>query len=229
MYVFKVVPFLNPDGVYNGHYRSDTFGSNLNRLYLNPSLEREPTIYAVRKLIRLLPNNSDHHKQHLTNLPSFRYYNFGEDIPENFQPFIGLTSAENSSTSTHSNRGPTVLQRTKCCPIPAPKKKAQAEMKSESSDSDPLSSNYNTSCPSQPDSDLDLPSKLLICESLEGNHDESDDRSAMRVFHDSLIPEIKPVVVMGELAGSDTFNKKVGTVFDAYSFFFNSDFLLHPG
>lgn len=52
MYVFKIVPFLNPDGVYNGLYRSDTLGHNLNRVYLNPRLDTQPTIYAVRKLIR---------------------------------------------------------------------------------------------------------------------------------------------------------------------------------
>lgn len=52
MYVFKVVPFLNPDGVYNGCYRSDTLGHNLNRVYLNPRLDTQPSIYAVRKLIR---------------------------------------------------------------------------------------------------------------------------------------------------------------------------------
>lgn len=52
MYVFKIVPFLNPDGVYNGLYRSDTLGVNLNRVYLNPRLDTQPSIYAVRKLIR---------------------------------------------------------------------------------------------------------------------------------------------------------------------------------
>lgn len=52
MYVFKVVPFLNPDGVYNGLYRSDTLGHNLNRVYLNPRLDTQPSIYAVRKIIR---------------------------------------------------------------------------------------------------------------------------------------------------------------------------------
>lgn len=52
MYVFKIVPFLNPDGVYNGLYRSDTLGHNLNRVYLNPRLDTQPSIYAVRKLIR---------------------------------------------------------------------------------------------------------------------------------------------------------------------------------
>lgn len=51
MYIFKIVPFLNPDGVYNGYYRSDTMGHNLNRVYLGPSKDIHPSIYAVRKLI----------------------------------------------------------------------------------------------------------------------------------------------------------------------------------
>lgn len=51
MYVFKIIPFLNPDGVYNGCYRSDTMGHNLNRVYLGPCKDIHPSIYAVRKLI----------------------------------------------------------------------------------------------------------------------------------------------------------------------------------
>lgn len=43
---------LNPDGVVRGHYRMDTRGINLNRVYLNPSLKDHPTIYAARNLIR---------------------------------------------------------------------------------------------------------------------------------------------------------------------------------
>jgi len=37
-FVFKIIPILNPDGVYRGYYRLDTKGQNLNRFYSDPSL-----------------------------------------------------------------------------------------------------------------------------------------------------------------------------------------------
>lgn len=37
MFVFMIVPMINVDGVYHGHFRMDINGKNLNRFYINPS------------------------------------------------------------------------------------------------------------------------------------------------------------------------------------------------
>lgn len=50
-FVFKIVPMLNPDGVYRGYYRLDTFAQNLNRYYIDPTQAKQPTIWAVKKAI----------------------------------------------------------------------------------------------------------------------------------------------------------------------------------
>ncbi|MFN8770045.1 MAG: M14-type cytosolic carboxypeptidase [Neisseriaceae bacterium] len=46
--VFYMVPNMNPDGAYNGNLRTNSVGTNLNREWLNPSLEKSPEVYYVR-------------------------------------------------------------------------------------------------------------------------------------------------------------------------------------
>lgn len=50
MFVFKVVPMLNPDGVINGNYRCSLCGGDLNRRYKAPSKVLHPTVYALKRL-----------------------------------------------------------------------------------------------------------------------------------------------------------------------------------
>jgi murein tripeptide amidase MpaA len=44
---FYIVPNMNPDGSARGHLRTNAAGANLNREWLNPSLEKSPEVFHV--------------------------------------------------------------------------------------------------------------------------------------------------------------------------------------
>ncbi len=46
--VFHVVPNMNPDGSVRGNLRTNAVGANLNREWLEPSMERSPEVLVVR-------------------------------------------------------------------------------------------------------------------------------------------------------------------------------------
>jgi murein tripeptide amidase MpaA len=45
--VFYVVPNMNPDGSVRGNLRTNAAGANLNREWMNPSMERSPEVFLV--------------------------------------------------------------------------------------------------------------------------------------------------------------------------------------
>ena len=51
MFVFVIVPMVNPDGVVHGNYRMDTFGHNLNRFYGFATVEKQPSIFALQSIL----------------------------------------------------------------------------------------------------------------------------------------------------------------------------------
>lgn len=44
---FYIIPNMNPDGSVRGHLRTNAVGANLNREWLNPSLDRSPEVFHV--------------------------------------------------------------------------------------------------------------------------------------------------------------------------------------
>ncbi len=57
LYIFKIVPMLNPDGVINGNYRCSLSGQDLNRRWNMPLKSVHPTIFNTKNLIRKLKAN----------------------------------------------------------------------------------------------------------------------------------------------------------------------------
>ncbi|XP_016065049.1 PREDICTED: cytosolic carboxypeptidase 4 [Miniopterus natalensis] len=53
-FIFKIIPMLNPDGVVNGNHRCSLRGEDLNRQWLAPSAQLQPTIYHAKGLLYYL-------------------------------------------------------------------------------------------------------------------------------------------------------------------------------
>ena len=51
-FVFKIVPMLNVDGVMMGNHRCSFAGMDMNRDYTEPKAELNPTLYALKQLLR---------------------------------------------------------------------------------------------------------------------------------------------------------------------------------
>ncbi|CAH8648481.1 unnamed protein product [Schistosoma rodhaini] len=54
MFIFKIIPMLNPDGVIVGNHRCSMSGKDLNRHWINPSSLIHPTIYHTKMLMEFL-------------------------------------------------------------------------------------------------------------------------------------------------------------------------------
>lgn len=48
LYVFKIIPMLNPDGVVVGNYRCSLAGQDLNRQWKEPIKHLSPEIHAAK-------------------------------------------------------------------------------------------------------------------------------------------------------------------------------------
>lgn len=57
--VFYIVPNMNPDGSYRGHLRTNAVGTNLNREWQAPSMDKSPEVYLVRE--KMLETGVDMH------------------------------------------------------------------------------------------------------------------------------------------------------------------------
>lgn len=97
--IFKIIPMLNPDGVFLGNYRCSSVGNDLNRHWLNPEEWAHPTIVATRNLLLQYKHDPevdldfyiDIHS-HSVGTSAFMYVNYIEDAKESQLIFPKLLS-----------------------------------------------------------------------------------------------------------------------------------------
>jgi cytosolic carboxypeptidase protein 2/3 len=87
LFVFKIIPMLNPDGVINGNYRCSLSGCDLNRRWKSPSKVVHPTVFYTKKLCRQIQKERElvlfcdlHGHSRQKNI-----FMYGNNIPEDPQ------------------------------------------------------------------------------------------------------------------------------------------------
>ena len=46
LYIFKIIPMLNPDGVIRGNFQMNLEGKDLNRMWTEENIENSPSIFC---------------------------------------------------------------------------------------------------------------------------------------------------------------------------------------
>lgn len=104
MFIFRIVPIMNPDGVENGHYRLDNHLQNLNRFYGYSNPQKTPSVAAVEAIINGLREKDrlfmfiDVHG-HNSPKPAFLFGNFSSNLTlfmenKTFAKLIEVNGAE---------------------------------------------------------------------------------------------------------------------------------------
>ena len=59
LYIFKIIPMLNPDGVIRGNFRMNLEGKDLNRMWTEENIENSPSVFFCHQMIKKTLNSRD--------------------------------------------------------------------------------------------------------------------------------------------------------------------------
>ncbi|XP_037946939.1 cytosolic carboxypeptidase 6-like isoform X2 [Teleopsis dalmanni] len=86
-FVFKILPMVNPDGVFLGNNRCNLIGQDLNRVWHIATEYSHPTVFAIRNMLKELDNSDSYQidfvfdiHAHTSMHGSFIYGNTYEDV-----------------------------------------------------------------------------------------------------------------------------------------------------